>query len=59
LRLGLIEARKIGLRMVYVGADTANVASWKIIEANGGYLTGTFSTLDAGEEVRHYKIELA
>jgi predicted acetyltransferase len=34
LRLGLIEARAIGLREVFIGADVSNVASVKIIEAN-------------------------
>ena len=58
LRLGLIEARKIGLKEIFIGADTANVASWRIIEANGGQLVKTFRRLDTSEECRHYRVSL-
>ncbi len=36
LSLGLIEAKKIGLSEILITADEDNVASRKIIEANGG-----------------------
>jgi predicted acetyltransferase len=59
LRLGLIEARKLGLTEVFIGADAWNIGSWKIIERNGGQLIGTFKRLDTGEPSRHYRIDLA
>jgi predicted acetyltransferase len=58
LRLGLEEARRIGLQEVFIGADVSNVASWRIIEANGGELQATFARLDNGEPVRHYRVAL-
>jgi predicted acetyltransferase len=58
LRLGLIEARAIGLQWVFIGADVSNVASVKIIEANGGELLATFRRLDNDETVRQYRIGL-
>jgi len=36
LQLTLAEARRIGLTRVLITADEANVASWRIIERNGG-----------------------
>jgi predicted acetyltransferase len=36
LRLTLDKARELGLTRVLVTADDANVASWKVIERNGG-----------------------
>ena len=36
LRLTLEKARKLGLQEVLITADEANVASWKVIERNGG-----------------------
>jgi predicted acetyltransferase len=36
LRLTLTEARRVGLTRVLITADESNVASWRIIEKNGG-----------------------
>ena len=36
LRLTLEKARELGLEEVLITADEANVASWKVIERNGG-----------------------
>ena len=36
LHMTLPEARRIGLTRVLITADDANVASWRIIERNGG-----------------------
>jgi predicted acetyltransferase len=58
LRLGLIEARAIGLQWVFIGADVSNVASVKIIECNGGELLATFRRLDNDETVRQYRVVL-
>lgn len=38
LKLGLIEAKKLGLSNVLVTCDTTNEPSRKVIEANGGIL---------------------
>jgi predicted acetyltransferase len=44
LRLTLDEARRLGLGEVLITADEANVASWKVIERNGGQREdGSFS----------------
>ena len=42
LRLALLEAKHIGLERVLITCDEDNVASKKIIEANGGALEDTF-----------------
>ncbi|WP_244918731.1 GNAT family N-acetyltransferase [Paenibacillus dendritiformis] len=41
LRLLLAEARRIGLREVLLTCDEDNMASRRVIEKNGGRLTGT------------------
>jgi len=38
LRMTLDKARDLGLKQVLVTADSPNVASWRIIEKNGGVL---------------------
>jgi predicted acetyltransferase len=58
LRLALIEAGKLGLKEIFINADVSDVASVKIIEANGGEFVRTFATLNTGEEVRFYRIDL-
>ena len=40
LRMTLDKARDLGLKRVLVTADSPNVASWRIIENNGGILHG-------------------
>jgi predicted acetyltransferase len=38
LKLGLIEARKLGIKKILVTCDNDNIPSQKIIESNGGVL---------------------
>jgi predicted acetyltransferase len=49
LRLGLDEARKIGIRRALITCDDTNMASAKIIESNGGVLENM--VLLAGHDV--------
>ncbi len=53
LRLGLAEARNIGLQEVVVACDSKNIASKKIIEANGGVFAGACARADGGEHLRY------
>jgi predicted acetyltransferase len=57
LKLGLLEARKLGLREVLIGSEVENVASVKIIERNGGVLLKAFQD-HGGSESNHYRIDL-
>jgi predicted acetyltransferase len=50
LQLGLVKARAIGLQRVLVTCDETNIASKKIIEANGGQLEN--AVLLAGSSIR-------
>jgi len=60
LRLMLIEARRIGLRRVQVTTDRLNIASCRVIEANGGCLVEEFVEPRFGPDVRlRYRIDLA
>jgi predicted acetyltransferase len=45
LKLGLVEARKLGLREVLVGSEVENVASVKIIERNGRTIAAQKATI--------------
>lgn len=58
LRLGLEKARAIGLERVMLTCDTDNIASAKIIESNGGKLTGTAASPRSGKTINQYWIEL-
>jgi predicted acetyltransferase len=58
LRLGLQKARGLGLARVLVTCDDDNIASWKIIEHNGGVLGGRAISPESGKPVRQYWIEL-
>jgi predicted acetyltransferase len=58
LRLTLDKARDLGLKRVLVTADTPNVASWRIIEKNGGVLHSEALSQHTGELLRKYWIEL-
>lgn len=53
LALGLSEARTLGLRRLLVTCDAGNVASQRIIVANGGVLT------DRDESTYRYWIDVA
>jgi predicted acetyltransferase len=58
LRLTLEKARDLGLTQVMVTADTPNVASWRIIENNGGVLHGEELSHHTGQLLRKYWIEV-
>jgi predicted acetyltransferase len=56
LRLGLIEAKKIWINIICITCDDDNIASAKVIEANG-WIFERFSEKD-GKKWRRYWIEL-
>lgn len=58
LRLILDKARDLGLKRVLITADSPNIASWRIIEKNGGVLRGEAVSQHTGELLRKYWIEL-
>ena len=59
LRLMLIEARRVGLRRVEITTDRLNIASCRVIEANGGRLVEEFVAPRFGPGVRlRYWIDL-
>jgi predicted acetyltransferase len=59
LRLKLVEARELGLRRVQITTDRLNIASCRVIEANGGCLIEEFVDRRFGPEVRlRYRIDL-
>jgi predicted acetyltransferase len=58
LRLTLDKARELGLKRVLVTADTPNIASWRIIEKNGGVLYSEALSQNTGELLRKYWIDL-
>jgi len=55
-RLGIVEARRLGIQRILITCDDDNIGSQKIIEANGGVLT---DKVDNGRYVltRRYWIE--
>ncbi len=60
LRLTLIEAAKVGLRHVDITTDRDNVASCRVIEANGGHFVEEFVNRHYNDEVRlRYAIDLS
>jgi predicted acetyltransferase len=59
LRLVLPEARRRGIGRVRVTTDADNVASVRIIEKNGGVLSGTAISAKSGKLVRQYWIVAA
>jgi predicted acetyltransferase len=58
LRLALEEARRRGLSRVRLTVDGDNLASIKIIERNGGVLSGEALSVRSGKRIRQYWIEL-
>ncbi len=56
LKLGLEEAKKLGLNSVVTICDEDNIGSKKIIEKNGGKLEDSFIK-DSGQKVLKYKFE--
>lgn len=58
LRLGLLEARHVGLERVLITCDAANIGSRKIIEANGGTLERVVPVPSGERSTCHYWIDL-
>lgn len=58
LRMTLERAREIGLKKVMLTCDDDNIASIKVIENNGGNLTGFAVSPRTGRKIRQYWIEL-
>jgi predicted acetyltransferase len=58
LALTLERARGAGLTHILLTCDTANIASARTIEKNGGRLENRISAPDTGEEVSRYWIAL-
>jgi predicted acetyltransferase len=58
LRLTLDKARRLDLKKVLVTSDNANIASWRIIEKNGGVLYSEAMSQHTGELLRKYWIDL-
>lgn len=58
LRLSIEESRKMGLKKVLITCDDTNIASQKIIKANGGKLHDCISLPDRVIKVRRYWIPL-
>jgi predicted acetyltransferase len=54
LRLGLIEANKLGIEKVLISAHEDNIASWKTIESCGGEYIKTIR--DGGKNLKVYWI---
>jgi predicted acetyltransferase len=58
LRLGLEQAKALGIRRALVTCDADNIASAKIIEANGGLLENVILLPGRPVETRRYWIEI-
>jgi predicted acetyltransferase len=58
LRLALPVLREHGIRRVRITCDEDNIGSAKIIEKNGGVLSGKQISSQSGKTVRQYWIEL-
>ena len=56
LRLGLMEAAKIGIKEVIVTCNIENISSKKIIEKNNGVLLGTIFDEEENETLYKYSI---
>lgn len=58
LRLALPVLRERGIRRIRITCDDDNIGSARIIERNGGVLSGAELSRDSGKLVRQYWIEL-
>jgi predicted acetyltransferase len=58
LALGLLEARRLGLDRVLLTCDDDNVASYRVMEANGAKLENVIEVQGREKAVRRYWIEL-
>ena len=59
LRQALPVCRRVGIDRVLLTCDETNVASWKVIEANGGVLEARVEDPSLAEPKRRYWITLA
>ncbi len=57
LRLVLAEARARGVQRIRITCDDDNIGSIKVIERNGGVLTGCVASKETAKTVRQYWIE--
>jgi predicted acetyltransferase len=58
LELALPKARDLGLKQILITCDNDNIASQKIIEANGGLFAGEYEVEEQETPIMHYWIEL-
>lgn len=58
LKLMLERASELDINQVLISCDDDNLASAKIIEANGGLLEGVFNVPDYPKPIRRYWIQL-
>jgi predicted acetyltransferase len=59
LKLGLAEAKKLGLKKVLVSCQAENIASEKCITANGGVYEDTRKDKWTGQYVKRFWIDLS
>jgi len=59
LALGIVEARRRGIRRMLVTCHDDNLASARVIEANGGVLQDVVDDIFGGGPLRRYWIDLA
>lgn len=57
LRLALLRARALGLERIRITCDDDNLGSIRVIERNGGVLSGTETSNDSGKLIRQYWID--
>jgi predicted acetyltransferase len=59
LELALNESIKLGLKEVLITANEVNIASWKIIEKNGGVLVNTIEVKGEDSPIRRYRVNIS
>jgi len=57
LKLGLVEAKKLGLKEVFIVCNEDNLRSKGVIESNGGKLIYDIYVPTIGQNVRKYEIK--
>lgn len=58
LKMGLLEAGKMGVNNLLITCDEENIGSVRIIEGNDGKLRSSFIDEDTGKRVLQYIVEL-
>lgn len=58
LRLGLLKAKNLGLKKIYLNCSKNNIASQAIIEKNGGRLIGVKNQNNSDLNSLHYIVDL-